>query len=152
MGDEAVDAWRAADAHARVLENILNGVVRPLATDLYLLPPELLTDGMRRNVAVWLINPEKAHAIDEAKDELNRPTAFSGAPFMVPSEAVVPGQRWLKIHRITGIHLNSPRQAAAILRDLAEVEHAAARERAAKNEEMARKYREAGGPKITVAR
>jgi hypothetical protein len=153
MGDEAIDAWRGTGAHAQVLESILNGVVRPLARDLYLLPPELLTDGMMRNVAVWLINPARAYDIDDFKGELNRPTSLAGVPFMGPIDPVAPGRRWLALHQVTGIHLNSPRQAVAILEGLAEVENKAERERAAKNKEMTRKYREAAAPgktKITV--
>ena len=68
---------------------------------------------------MWIIDPERAHLLPEV-----------GALLMAPlTNFRVPGGRWLKVHQLCGIHLNSPRLATEILRELQKADAKAEAER-----------------------
>jgi hypothetical protein len=109
-GAEAVAAWNGAKDHQLVLDQLLATVIRPMS-QMALLPGELARDFSGPGVtAIWLINPSRAFMLTEVGVELMKPTTSWS----------VPGGRWLRIHQMAGLKLNSPREATAIFRGLEE--------------------------------
>ena len=114
-GDEAVAAWRSAQAHEATLDRVLNTVVRN-SRFVDLIEPALLTDlGAYWMAAFFMPWPARAigdytpyDALVKIGTELDR----SGVVWKVP------GGRWLEIHRLCGLRLNSPAEAAELLASL----------------------------------
>jgi hypothetical protein len=113
LGGEAVEAWNRAKGYGAYLDRLINAAFRPIV-GLEVLPPELLTDRGLALTGVWVVDPAKAHLLEEVGRLIISPTtSFS-----------IPGERWLKINSLVGLRLNSPRQAIEILSQIRDEEQA----------------------------
>jgi hypothetical protein len=108
MGAEATVAWNEAKGDGAFLDQLLNQVFRPMAQQLELIPPELVTDMGLGLLGVWVVDPPKSYLLEDV-----------GRLLMSPSiQFSVPGSRWLKINSLVGLRFNSPSEAIAILKPI----------------------------------
>ena len=109
MPAEASEAWRSARAHQQVLDQLFTTVIRPLHR-LRVLPLETEPDWGAVSMGAWFIPPAKAHELGDVGLLFNERV----------DRYTIPGGRWLRIQGLTGLQLNSPSTAAAILLSLHE--------------------------------
>jgi hypothetical protein len=138
LGDEAARAWREAGAHEVTLDRLFGEVLMPM-THLGLIPPEVRVDIGDLLHAAWIIDPAKARELSQ----VGRHLLTSKLQYNVP------GGRWLTIVNIGGLHLNTPRQAIAILKGVKDAGAAADAERYSIQKQREDAQRRAGR-KITV--
>jgi hypothetical protein len=120
---EAAAAYKAARLeHAPLLDRVLNEVLRPttVPAELELFPAHLWPDYGQLLLASWFMPLDRAvgtggyDGLVQVASILNRQvTPPEGA--MGGTGGYVPGQRWLEIHQLCGLRLNTPRQAVAVL-------------------------------------
>jgi hypothetical protein len=137
MPPAAVEAYqRAKNEYAPLLDRVLFEVIRPLtlsANDMEVLPGQNQVDAGYL-MALWFIDPTKAYLIEQVGILFSHPvTKWS-----------MPGGRWLAVNELTGLRLNTPREAIAILNALVKQR---------RGEEMARYAPQTLGPdgKIVAA-
>jgi hypothetical protein len=117
-GDEAVAAWRGAQAHERKLDQLLNTVVRPTRF-VELIDPALLTDlGPYWMAAFFMARAVGDYTQFDTLVTVGKELDRSGVAWKVP------GGRWLFIYRLCGLRLNSPAEAAELLKSLQQGQYA----------------------------